>query len=161
MYCNIQLITNIIYLIHKFGMYSRFGYIRQICQGRILYMHSTNILYTRQNRLFIKYINNKRCLPLLERVLLGGKIMLQDYMFTFYYYTLHQSYIKSRKPKLHIYNNTRNNTIKYVLHMLYDISVLIIVEHMDYFFYIVESPTNRQNGISYVNMVIGRNHTDK
>ena len=45
MYCNIQLITNIIDLIHKFGMYSRFGYNRQICQGRILYMHSTNILY--------------------------------------------------------------------------------------------------------------------
>ena len=34
--------------------------------------------------------------------------------------------------------------------MLYDISVLIIVEHMDYFFYVVESPTNRKNGISYV-----------
>jgi hypothetical protein len=154
MYWNIQLITNIIDLIHKFGMYSRFGYNRQICQGRILYMHSTNILYTRQNRLFIKYINNKRCLPLLERVLLGGKIMLQDYMFTIYSYTLHQLYTKSCKPKLHIYNNKRNNTIKYVLHMLYDISVLIIVEHMDYFFYIVESPTNRQNGICYVNMVI-------
>ena len=54
MYCNIQLITNIIDLIHKFGMYSRFGYNRQICQGRLLYLHSTNILYTRQNRLFIK-----------------------------------------------------------------------------------------------------------
>ena len=35
-------------------MYSRFGYNRQICQGRLLYLHSTNILYTRQNRLFIK-----------------------------------------------------------------------------------------------------------
>jgi len=70
-------------------------------------MHSTNILhiYTRQNRLFIKYINNKRCLPLVEHVLLGGKIMVQDYMFTIYSYTLHQLYIKSCKPKLHIYNN--------------------------------------------------------
>ena len=105
MYCNIQLITNIIDLIHKFGMYSRFGYNRQICQGRILYLHSTNILYTRQDRLFIKYINNKRCLPLVERVLLSGKIMVQDYMFTIYTYTLHQLCIKSCKPKLHIYNN--------------------------------------------------------
>lgn len=89
MYCNIQLITNIIDLIHKFGMYSRFGYNRQICQGRILYMHSTKLytINTRQNRLFIKYINNKRCLPLVERVLFGDKIMVQDYMITFDSYT--------------------------------------------------------------------------
>ena len=52
MYCNIQLITNIIDLIHKFGMYSRFGYNRQICQGRILYMHYTKLytINTSQNR---------------------------------------------------------------------------------------------------------------
>ena len=105
MYCNIQLVTNNIDSIRKFVMYSRFGYNRQICQGIILYMHSTNILYARQNRLFIKYINNKRCLPLVGRVLLGGKIMVQDYMFKIYSYTLHQLYIKSCKPKLHIYNN--------------------------------------------------------
>ena len=79
MYCSIQLITNLIDLIQKFSMYSRFVYNRQICQGKILYMHSTNILYTRQNHLFIKYINNKRCLPLVERVLLGGKLMVQVY----------------------------------------------------------------------------------
>jgi hypothetical protein len=63
------------------------------------------IYYTRQNRLFIKYVNNKRCLSLVERVLLGGKIMVQDYMFTIYSYTLHQLYIKSCKSKLQIYNN--------------------------------------------------------
>ena len=113
MYGNIQLITNIIDLIHKVGMYSRFGYNRKIGQGRILYIHSTHILYTRQNRLFIKYINNKRCLPLVERGLLGGKLMVQNYMFTIYSYTLHQLCIKSCKPKLHIYNNRTKCQYKY------------------------------------------------
>ena len=134
MYCNIQLITNIIDLIHKFGMYSRFGYNRQICQGRILYLHSTNILYTRQNRLFIKYINNKRCLPLVERVSLSGKIMVQDYMFTIYSYTLHQLCIKSCKPKLHIYNNRTKCQYKYTcsitIHInIFHIFVLINIQY--------------------------------
>jgi hypothetical protein len=111
-------------------MYSRFGYThsRQIWQGRILYMHSTNILhvYTRQNRLFIKYINNKRCLALVERVLLGGKIMVQDYMFTIYSYTLHQLCIKSCKPKLHIYNNRAKCQYKYTC----SIKILINTIHI-------------------------------
>ena len=134
MYRNIQLITNIIDLIHNFGMYSRFGYNRQICQGRILYLHSTNILYTRQNRLLIKYINNKRCLPLVERVLLGGKIMVQDYMFTIYSYTLHHLCIKSCKPKFHIYNNRTKWQYKYTcsikIHInIFHIFVLINIQH--------------------------------
>jgi hypothetical protein len=134
MYGNIQLITNIIDLIHKFGMYSRFGYNSQICQGRILYLHSTNILYTRQNRLFIKYINNKRCLPLVERLLFGGKLMVQNYMFTIYSYTLHQLCIKSCKPKLHIYNNRTKCQYKYTcsikIHInTFNIFVLINIQY--------------------------------
>jgi hypothetical protein len=85
-------------------MYSRFGYNRQIWQGRRLYAFYKYTIY-KTNSSVHKYINNKRCLPLVERVLLGGKIMVQDYMFTIYSYTLHQLYIKSCKPKLHIYNN--------------------------------------------------------
>ena len=125
MYCNIQLVTNIIDSIRKFGMYCRYGYNRQICQGIILYMYSTNILYTRQN-LFIKYINNKRCLPLVERVLLGDKIMVPDYMFTIYSDTLHQLYIKSCKPKLHIYNNRTKCQYKYTCNITIHINTIHI-----------------------------------
>ena len=134
MHGNIQLIKNIIDLIHKCGMYSIFSYNSQICQGRIPYLHSTNILYTRQNRLFIKYINNKRCLPLVESVLLGGKLMVQNYMFTIYSYTLHQLCIKSYKPKLHIYNNRTKCQYKYTCSIkiyinIFHIFVLINIQY--------------------------------
>jgi hypothetical protein len=36
------------------------------------------------------------------------------------------------------------------MHILYNINILNIEEHMNYFFYIVESLTHRQNDVIYI-----------
>jgi hypothetical protein len=59
-------------------------------------------------------------------VLLGGKIMVQDYMFTIYSYALHQLCVKSYKPKLHIYNNRTKCQYKYTCSIKMHINIFHI-----------------------------------